>query len=122
MAKTVLVVEDSAFIGDAIRNILEPHDIFVLQEDDGNKVLDLVKSKGVDLVILDLMMPKLPGRDVLERLKNDPQTKSLPVIILSARIDHARWDPEIQACDKFIAKPFKNEDLIESVKKLLKKK
>ncbi|MBN1792712.1 response regulator [Candidatus Woesearchaeota archaeon] len=120
MGKTVLVVEDSVFIAEAIRNILEPHDLFVVIEDDGNKVVDLVKKKDVNLVILDLMMPKLPGKEVLSRLKADPKTKKIPVLILSARIDHLRWDQELQACDHFMPKPFKNEELVAVVKKLLK--
>ncbi len=118
--KRVLVVEDSEFIANAIRLVLESQDIVVDNMSDGSKVVEYVKSKGINLVILDLMMPGISGKDVFKMLKQDPKTKSVPVLILTAKTDALKWDEELKCCDKFMKKPFDNKELLSEVKKLLK--
>ena len=115
----VLVVEDSIVIAGAIKILLEKEGLAVSSTNDGNKVMDIVKKEAIDLVILDLMMPNVSGKDVFRMLKNDAETKNVKVMILTARPDSLKWNPELKACDKFMAKPFDNAELVSEVKKLL---
>ncbi|MBN1502334.1 response regulator [Candidatus Woesearchaeota archaeon] len=117
--KKVLVVEDSIYITRAIKIILEKEGISVLSTSDGSKVVEIVRNKGIDLVILDLMMPGVSGKDVFKMLKADQDTKNVPVLILSARIDYYLNDEELKTCDKFMTKPFDNKELVQEVKKLI---
>ncbi|MBN2367542.1 response regulator [Candidatus Woesearchaeota archaeon] len=115
----ILVVDDSEYAANAVKLILEHEGISVIHTDKGNEVLDIVKKEGVELVILDLMMPDVDGHTVFMYLKQDPMTKHIPIIILTARADAIRWHDEIQGCDLFMKKPFENRELVEGVKKLL---
>lgn len=117
--KKVLIVENSITISNAIRIILEAGGLAVEQTSDGAKAVEAAKQKGIDLIILDLMMPGVSGFDVFKMLKEDEQAKKIPVIILSAKTDALNWHSELRACDKFMPKPFDNKDLLEAVKKLL---
>ena len=119
--KKVLVVEDSLYIAEAIRILLSPG-VEVTHLNDANKALDLVKEKGFDLVILDLMLPTSSGKDALLKLKADPATKKVPVMVLTAKVDALRWEPEIGVCDKFVTKPFDNRRLVADIMGLLEKK
>lgn len=114
MAK-VLVVEDSEFTSLAIKLVLETAGIEVERLNTGTNVMDRARMNHYDLVILDLMMPGISGRDVFHELKKDPATKNIPIIIITARYDIVMWDKELQA-SKVIKKPFDNHYLLDQVK------
>lgn len=116
------MVEDSLFIAEAIKLLLSTSGVEVKHINDANKAFDVVKNEGIDLVIMDLMLPTSSGKDALLKLKGDPTTKNVPVIVLTARVDALRWEPEIGVCDKFITKPFDNRVLVAEIKRLLDKK
>jgi DNA-binding response OmpR family regulator len=115
----VLVVEDSDIISNAIRLILENEGIKVIVANDGSNVVKTVKKEGIDLVILDLMMPGVSGEKAYEMLKKDEKTKNVKIMILTARIDALKWNSTLKDCDKFMTKPFDNKHLVSEVKKLL---
>jgi DNA-binding response OmpR family regulator len=119
MVKKILVVEDSIVMAKALSILFKKEGFEVFTEDDGHNVPGLVKKDRIDIVILDLMMPKLSGKDVLKALKNDPETKKIPVILLTARTDVLKWDDELKICDKFMQKPFDNNELVREVNALL---
>ena len=118
--KKILIVEDSRPIADAIKIILESEGFETIHTNRGNNVLDIAKKEKIDLIILDLMMPGTNGVTVFKNLKKDPETKNIPVIILSAKADAIEKEEKIKSCDKFIPKPFENKTIIAEVKKLLK--
>ncbi len=92
----------------------------VLLAADGLEALDKVALERPDLIILDLMLPRMDGYEVLERLKGDPQTADIPVIVLTARgekEDRAR-SLELGAAS-FMAKPFSPRQLVAEVKRAL---
>jgi DNA-binding response OmpR family regulator len=81
---TVLVVDDNEMNRDMLMRRLKRQEYEVLMAEDGERALEMVAAHKIDLVLLDIMMPKLSGYEVLERLKKDAATHQLPVIMISA--------------------------------------
>lgn len=119
--KKVLIVEDSPFIAEAVKILLNAHGIYLDYLRDSTKAVDLINKGGYSLIILDLMMPVVSGKDILLKLKSDERTKNIPVIILTAKTDSLKWEPDLKVCDKFITKPFDNTELVSSVMGFLNK-
>jgi two-component system phosphate regulon response regulator PhoB len=116
----VIVVEDSIVIAKAIKIILGSEDIEVEHVINSHKAVETISSQKPSLVILDLMMPGVSGIDIFKELKAKSDTKSIPVLILSAKTDAMKWYEELKDCDKFMKKPFDNDELLKSVKELIK--
>ncbi len=83
MAKKILVVEDVSFLQNAIRISLEDAGYKVLTASDGEEGLEMALAKIPDLILLDIMMPKMDGMTMLKKLRHDPKGKKIPVIILT---------------------------------------
>ena len=83
MAKTVLIVEDEQSMQRALKNKLEHAGYAVRVADDGEAALTALRDAAPDLVLLDLIMPKLDGISVLRQIKNDEALRSVPVVILT---------------------------------------
>lgn len=81
--KKVLLIEDELFIRDLYEHILKGAGIGVEVADDGEQGLQKAKDEGVSLILLDIMLPKLNGIQVLKILKSDEATRSIPVILLT---------------------------------------
>jgi len=115
----ILVVEDDPDIRFLLKNILK-EEYIVYEACDGLKALELINRITPDLVICDVMMPKMNGLDLCNRMKNAPATCHVPFIILSARgsEDHHIEGYEVGA-DAYIAKPFQTAHLKIRVRKLL---
>ena len=117
---TVLVVEDNAELQQYIQLVLKEHFQVTLAEN-GQAALEKIKANGhPDLIISDLMMPVMDGYQFLEKLKGDPSTQQLPVIMLTAR---AEKDDRLKALrigvDDYLTKPFDEEELIVRIGNLL---
>ena len=82
-SRKVLVAEDDRFLRRAAEATLRRHGFNVMTACDGEEALRLARQEFPDIILLDLIMPKLQGFDVLRELKQDPTTSSIPVIILS---------------------------------------
>jgi adenylate cyclase len=80
----VLVVDDNEMNRDMLSRRLKRQDYEVVMAEDGEKALEMLQQHAVDLVLLDIMMPKLSGYEVLEEIKKNPAMKDLPVIMISA--------------------------------------
>ncbi len=81
--KRVLYIEDEKFFGDTLDKLLTHSGYTVTVADDGEKGLELAKSFQPHLILLDIILPKVDGKEVLRQLKADPATKDIPVIVLS---------------------------------------
>lgn len=81
--RRVLLAEDDRFLRKAAEAILRRHGFTVLTAADGEEALRVARAEVPDLILLDLIMPKLQGFEVLRALKQDPQTSPIPVIVLS---------------------------------------
>jgi len=116
----ILVADDEPHIGRIIKMKLEQGPFRVSLAYDGQEALDFVNSEEkVDLVLLDLMMPKLSGLDVLKRIREQERFKSLPCIILTAGGDakHER-DALALGATQFLTKPFSPKKLYALVARL----
>jgi DNA-binding response OmpR family regulator len=113
----ILVVEDDAGLQKLVKTALEGAGYKVHQAYDGQEGLQAALELIPDLILLDIMMPKLDGRDVLVRLKKESTTSAIPVVILSARtmeLDR-RVGLELGA-DDYMEKPFTISKLLKHVK------
>jgi CheY-like chemotaxis protein len=82
-SKSILLVEDDRFLRKAAEATLRRHGFIVRTAADGEEALQRVRDEVPDLVLLDLIMPKLQGFEVLRILKQDPTTKQIPIVVLS---------------------------------------
>jgi two-component system response regulator MprA len=113
----VLVVDDEDNIVNLIRDSLEDEGLTVISADNGFAALAAVDRERPDLVIADVMMPRLSGLDLVKALRNRPDTYTLPVLLLSAR-DSAEAVAEGLASGAvdYITKPFKVAELVGKVR------
>ena len=118
--KRILIVDDEEDILNVLRFRLEANNYEVLSASDGQEGLNKARSEKPDLIILDLMLPKLDGYKVCRMLKFDETYKAIPIIIFTARAQ--KKDEELgmeMGVDAYIAKPFESEVLLEKMKELL---
>lgn len=94
-----------------------------MKASDGEAALAMVASEKPDLLILDVMMPKLNGKDVCRRLKGEKETAKLPIIFLSAKAQELDVEAGLElGADAYVTKPFDPSDLLDTVADLLGKK
>lgn len=121
MAKTILIVEDEQNLVELLKFRLEANGYKVETAFDGVEGLSKIDKLKPDLVILDIMMPKMHGYEVCRRAKKDEKTKNIPIIILTARTQNRDMEQaKATGADFFISKPFEPADLLEEIKKLIK--
>ena len=115
----VLVVDDDAVIRQLICVNLELEGFEVHTAEDGQDALDKIREVDPVVVTLDIMMPRLDGWETAARLRNDPETAHVKVILLSARAQEAdlRRGHGI-GVDAYLTKPFDPDDLVEAVRRL----
>ena len=112
MAK-ILVVDDEKDIADLLSYNLEKEGFSTVKAYDGEAALKMVKTQKPDLIILDLMLPKMNGLDVCRALRRNPETASLPIIILTAKGDEVDKIIGLEVgADDYITKPFSIKELI----------
>ncbi|MDO8516240.1 MAG: response regulator [bacterium] len=81
--KTILVIEDDALTLKAMIDELAHHEYVVLGAEDGTRGLEIALQKKPDLILLDILLPKMDGRDVMQKLREDEWGKNVPVIFLT---------------------------------------
>jgi len=120
--KKILVVDDEQDLLDFVKLRLEANNYTVITSIDGDEALVIFKKEKPDLVLLDILMPKLDGFKVCQALKNDPLTKNIPVIMLTAkdRPDDIKQAKQVGA-NGYIIKPFDATTLIFDIKEQLDK-
>lgn len=118
--KKILAVDDDKFIVMVIRVNLEFEGYEVVEAYDGVQALEMIESEKPDLVVLDIMMPEMNGWDVLSRIRENPETEDLPVIMLTALAqDRDIEEATLRGADVYLTKPFEPEELILTVKRML---
>ncbi|MCB1192682.1 MAG: response regulator [Leptospiraceae bacterium] len=119
--KKILVIEDDPFIRENIIDILDEYVIY--NANDGIEGIQIAKEKIPDLIISDIMLPKKDGYEVLEALRQEPLTSTIPVIFLTAKSEPSDLRKAMNlGAEDFITKPFDIEELIRIVKLRLKRK
>lgn len=119
----ILVVDDNQQNLELLQACLEDIDCTIVPAQDGPEALDITASQTVDLVLLDIMMPKMSGFEVCKRLKNDPKTTDIPIIMVTALNEFGDIERGIDAgTDDFLSKPVNKLELLTRVKTMLKLK
>ncbi|MFQ5596996.1 MAG: PleD family two-component system response regulator [Nitrospiria bacterium] len=121
MSHKVLIVDDDATVRQLIAVALREYDLVV--GTNGQEALKLIAREKPELILLDVMMPKMNGFEVVERLKADPATADIPIIMLTARGDRSTLEQgQAVGVSTYITKPFSPRKLSETVSALLRKK
>lgn len=120
--KRILLVEDEQDMVYAVTLQLEAKGYDVITASDGQEGLDKARKEKPDLVILDLMLPKIDGYKVCRMLKFDSRYKNIPVVLFTARAqDSDKKTGKDVGADAYITKPFESKTLLDKIEELLAK-
>lgn len=120
---TVLVVDDDPVIQKLLQVNFEMEGYTVLTAGDGLEGLERARADGPDVIICDIMMPRMDGLEVTKALKGDPATASIPILLLSAKAQQADVAAgQATGADDYVTKPFDPLDLLQRVAGLLERK
>jgi CheY-like chemotaxis protein len=120
MPATILVVDDDPVILQLLRVNFEMEGFEVRTAADGEEALDAVRAEAPAVVVSDVMMPKLSGIDLTAKLKGDPATAGIPVLLLTAKAQHGDMLEGMAAgADDYVTKPFDPMALVERVQRLV---
>ncbi len=118
--KTILVADDESHILHVVSLKLRNAGFRVLTARDGQEALDMAAAEHPDLLITDYHMPQLSGLELCHRLKNDPATRNIPAIMLTARGYHLEpHDTEQSGILRMLSKPFSPRHLLATVNEVL---
>ncbi len=120
--QTILVVDDEQDLLDLIEYNLKQEGFDVLKAEDGKEGIEVAREHNPNLVLLDIMMPKMDGLEVVERMREDEKLKHIPIIFLTARGDEKT---EVEGLNKggddYITKPISTTKLISRIKAVLRR-
>lgn len=121
--KTVLLGEDESFLSNILKVRLEGLGINVIQAFDGREALEKLKSSKVDLVLMDIILPKMSGFEVIQSIKSDPQYQSLPIIIISnlGQDSDVQKGMELGATEYYVKAKVPIDELVNRIKNFLEK-
>ncbi|MFA5422452.1 MAG: response regulator [Phycisphaerae bacterium] len=119
----ILVVDDNQQNLELLQAYLEDMDCDTVPAKDGPAALDIISNDPPDLILLDVMMPKMSGFEVCRRIKNDPATTNIPVIMVTALNELGDIERGIDAgSDDFVSKPVNKLELLTRVRTMLRLK
>lgn len=119
MAKRILVVDDEPDLLTMMGLRLEAAGFDVLKAASGEEAMDILHKISPDLILLDLLLPKMQGREVCKKLKADNKFKRIPIIVFTASMTHISDKTEEMGADDYLLKPFEPEDLLFKIKRLI---
>lgn len=122
MAKKILIIEDDKFLRDLLTRKLANEGFIISEAIDGEEGIKKIREEKPDLVLLDLILPGIDGFEVLSRAKEDPNTASVPVIILSnlGQREEVEKGMKLGAIDYLIKAHFTPGEIIEKIKNVFK--
>lgn len=116
----VLLVEDEKNIILGVKTCLEVANYHVLVVEDGEKAIETAVEEKPDLILLDLMLPKIDGFTVCRELKSKEETKNIPIVVLTAKVEEESRRQAMEAgADSYMTKPFRPEELWQEIKKFI---
>ena len=120
---TIMVVDDSSFIVDVFVTMLERGGYRTIATYGGQECLDILKTEKPDLILLDIMMEPMDGRETLERIKTNPKTRDIPVIMLTAK---QLTPDEAQEygiyIEDYVLKPITHRELYDVIEHILERR
>ncbi len=120
MAKKVLIVEDNELNMKLFDDLLQAHGYETVQTRDGREAQDLAHQHMPDLILMDIQLPEISGLDITRELKDDEQTREIPVIAVTAFA--MKGDEEKirnGGCDDYVAKPISVANFLQTVQKFI---
>lgn len=119
--KKILIVDDELFVTRSLQRLLEANNYEVISASNGQEGIDKAIQDKPDLILLDVLMPKMSGHEALTKLKENTLTKSIPVIMLSARGGNKEIVKSIgkEGAADYITKPYTKETLLITIMKVL---
>ena len=119
----IAIIDDEKDLVETLKSFLEERNFSVSTAYGGRDGLEIIKKEKPDMVILDVMMPDMDGRDVLVELKKNEDTKKIPVIMLTIRSEPFDIDYGIQlGADGYLSKPYTASALLKHINAVLKNK
>ena len=116
----ILIVDDLATERLLMRSILEPHGFEILEAIDGEQALRLCEHERPDLVLLDIVLPKVDGFQICRRIKRDPELSATPIILVSSKTQESdRFWGMKQGASDYLNKPLQSAQVIQAVNKHL---
>jgi CheY-like chemotaxis protein len=118
--KKILVADDEPSVRLTVVRMLEKY-YSIIEADNGEEAIEIAEKQNPDLILIDLMMPKMDGYTACSKIKNNTETKGIPVVMLTA-IDHElnkKFASEVGA-DGYITKPFIQEELLNTVSRFIR--
>jgi len=117
--KRILVADDEPDVRTLIRTVLKEEGFDVVEAVDGLKAINIIKKGNIDLIVLDIMMPKMDGLMAAHEIR---ALSGIPIIVCTAREDAMTIDmaKKLYKVEAYLTKPFRNKDLIKVVNKALK--
>jgi len=124
MEENILIIEDDKFLRELISRKLINENFKIDEAIDGEEGLKKLQEAKPDLILLDLILPGLDGFEVLERIKDDPSTSIIPVLILSnlGQRDEIERGLKLGAVDFLVKAHFTPEEIVGKIKEILSKK
>jgi CheY-like chemotaxis protein len=115
--RTILVIDDDSELLATLKGLLEDYDYCVVTATGGAEGLLKLKTITPNLILLDIAMPIMDGMEVLDQLKSNPETSSIPVVMLTAIADtQTLWKAQEMGAINYIVKPFKDTDLLKWIR------
>ena len=122
MGKVILAIDDEEHILELLAYNLENNGFKVLTASSGEDGLEIIKKENIDLILLDIMLPGIDGMEMLKRLRKNPDTADLPVIMLTAKSEEINKVLGLEVgADDYISKPFGIYELVARVKAVLRR-
>jgi DNA-binding response OmpR family regulator len=119
--KTILLIEDDANLAELVKIRLEEHDYQIVIVPDGFEMLKILRKTKPDLIILDVMLPRIDGYKLCRLLKNYEPYKNIPIIIFTALTGKgSKAMAKDMGAETYIAKPFDSKKLISEIDRILK--
>lgn len=116
----VLIVDDSMTQRQLMSSVLEQFGLTVLVATDGVEAWEQIQQVQPDIVVLDIIMPRMNGYEVCRKIKTDPSIHNLPVVLCSSKTEEFdRYWGMKQGADAYLAKPFQPKELLSTIQKLL---
>ncbi|MBG7629184.1 MAG: response regulator [Bacteroidetes bacterium] len=121
--KKILIVDDEPNIVMSLEYVFKKEEFEVFIARDAAEAIEIVENNGIDIIILDIMMPNIDGFKALKYLKADPGLSKIKIIVLSAKNKVSDIELGLQfGADKYVSKPFSTKKIVNEVKELLTKK
>ena len=118
--KKILVVDDKPEVVELVTATLEGEGYQIICAFDGREALEKIGKEKPDLVLLDVIMPKMTGLEVLSKVKKDPQSKDIPIIMLTARGQEIDKDKGRRlGAQDYIVKPFSPSHLLRKIEEIM---